>query len=106
MICAQEKGRASDFGLLSGCRCSFAISVACNLKVTFRWIPSELNPADGPSRRFQSGPEPSWPKHGDQFRRHSGSGHAGGPNAPGCSAVRPAEPARGGKRFADPEASR
>ncbi|CAK0870750.1 unnamed protein product [Prorocentrum cordatum] len=32
MICAHEKGRASDFGLLSGCRCSFAISVACNLK--------------------------------------------------------------------------
>ncbi|CAK0820381.1 unnamed protein product, partial [Prorocentrum cordatum] len=32
MICAHEKGRASDFGLLSGCRCSYAISVACNLK--------------------------------------------------------------------------
>ncbi|CAK0809155.1 unnamed protein product, partial [Prorocentrum cordatum] len=32
MICAHEKGRASDFGLLSGCRCSCAISVACNLK--------------------------------------------------------------------------
>ncbi|CAK0800855.1 unnamed protein product, partial [Prorocentrum cordatum] len=32
MICAHKKGRACDFGLLSGCRCSYAISVACNLK--------------------------------------------------------------------------
>eukprot|EP00959_Pyramimonas_sp_CCMP1952_P291078 6089073-Pyramimonas_sp.AAC.1 len=70
MICAHEKGRASDFGLMLGCRCSFAISVACNLKVTFRWIPSELNPTDGPSRRFQTGLGPSWHKQGYHFQRH------------------------------------
>eukprot|EP00972_Heterocapsa_arctica_P091062 13435442-Heterocapsa_arctica.AAC.1 len=44
------KGRASSRHLLPSCRTASALALAGNFKVSYRWIPSELNPADEPSR--------------------------------------------------------
>eukprot|EP00975_Prorocentrum_lima_P008824 1881258-Prorocentrum_lima.AAC.1 len=53
VMCSLCKSRAADWGLLGLCRVSSSISLAANLRVNPRWIPSEHNPADGPSRRFE-----------------------------------------------------
>lgn len=53
VICAPCKGRAAHFQLLRACRVIAATSVAAELRCYHRWIPSERNPADGPSRRFE-----------------------------------------------------
>lgn len=50
VVCSLAKGRASDFPLLHSCRVTFAVALAADMLVTCRWIPSEANPADGPSR--------------------------------------------------------
>ena len=66
---AISKGRASDFALLSICRKIAAYSVACRFRIRVRWIPSELNIADAPSRRFMT---PALLEHEariQQFRR-------------------------------------
>ena len=53
VVCAVGKGRAKDRELLQTCRVIRAVSLACDLRIYVRWIPSEVNPSDPPSRRFQ-----------------------------------------------------
>eukprot|EP00972_Heterocapsa_arctica_P065893 9723637-Heterocapsa_arctica.AAC.1 len=52
-ILALQKGRASHFGLLSICRRQLALCVAGDGQPYWRWLASELNPADWASRRFE-----------------------------------------------------
>ena len=47
---AISKGRSHNFKLLRVCQQYAALSLASNTVVRVRWIPSELNPADAPSR--------------------------------------------------------
>jgi hypothetical protein len=47
---AVTKGRAHSFGLLRVCQQLSALSLACGFSLRLRWVPSELNCADGPSR--------------------------------------------------------
>ena len=49
---AVAKGRAHSFDLLRVIQKISAISLACNLTVRTRWVRSEVNVADGPSRGF------------------------------------------------------
>ena len=44
------KGRSSARGLLLCCRASAAVQLVCGIKLYFRWVPSEINYADGPPR--------------------------------------------------------
>ena len=50
VILAMSRGRSSHFALLQQCRRILAFGLACGLHITWRWIPSELNPADAGSR--------------------------------------------------------
>ena len=54
---AATKGRSSSPNLLHVCRKLACLSLATNIRIVTRWIPSELNIADGPSRglNFPSG---------------------------------------------------
>ena len=54
VVLAISKGLASDFGLLTICRKITAYFIACNFKIRVRWIASEVNIADGPSRRHMT----------------------------------------------------
>ena len=47
---ALAKGRSSSPPLLRLCRQMAAVALAYEMIVMYRYIPSELNPADGPSR--------------------------------------------------------
>ncbi|CAK0837412.1 unnamed protein product [Prorocentrum cordatum] len=71
---ALTKGRATSFGFLQVCRRSAAIQLAANLSCSARWIPSEWNPSDEPSRLFERAaasrravgrPERGWREHLD-----------------------------------------
>jgi len=48
---AVSKGRSSSQPLLRRLRALAALVMASGLCVTVRWIPTDLNPADEPSRR-------------------------------------------------------
>jgi len=48
-----SRGRAAYFGLLQLVRRLAALSIATGSWVALRWIPSEYNPADEPSRLFE-----------------------------------------------------
>ena len=50
LVLALGKGRSSSQHLRHICRCLFALSISSDAAFVARWIPSELNPADGPSR--------------------------------------------------------
>ena len=52
VTCAVTKGRAHVYSLLCRCRELAGIAVATNSRFVIRWIASELNPADEPSRRY------------------------------------------------------
>ena len=54
MVLAYDRGRAKSVPLLICCRKAAAYSVAGNCFFTHRWIPSEWNAADGPSRQWES----------------------------------------------------
>jgi hypothetical protein len=45
------KGRSSSSDLLPRLRVLSALLLACGVSLVPRWVPSHLNPADGPSRR-------------------------------------------------------
>ncbi len=60
-ILSLSKGRAADFGLLSICRKVAALSLSCNLALRVRWVRSEINPADAPSRLFLDPARPESP---------------------------------------------
>ena len=47
------RGRASDYALLQLCRRYGALLLATGAIVSLRWVPSENNPADAPSRRYE-----------------------------------------------------
>merc|ERR1712194_709652 len=61
-VCSIMKGRYSRPGLARVCRQWCALVLAGDLRVAWRWVPSEVNPADEPSRRsvpigiWQDGP--------------------------------------------------
>jgi hypothetical protein len=50
---AARKGRASSFGVLRQLRRTSAMLLAYDVAIAVLWVPSALNPADGPSRRFE-----------------------------------------------------
>ena len=50
VVAALSKGRSSAPTLVSPLRRLCCLVLAGGLRVSYRWIPSELNPADGPSR--------------------------------------------------------
>ena len=52
VIGAVRKGRTSAFGLLIRLRTLAALSLASGVRLVMEWCPSELNPADHPSRNF------------------------------------------------------
>eukprot|EP00974_Lingulodinium_polyedra_P036697 3517946-Lingulodinium_polyedra.AAC.1 len=97
------RGRAADFRLNSSCKALAALSLASGIGFSIRWVPSESNPADLPSRSLvQPG--------GEVVFAHS-SGSAG-LDAPACSAsgsgehsggfaYRPAVQQRGGTAGSD-----
>ena len=49
-VLALTKGRGSSSGMNRICRQIAALSLACDFHLFYRWCPSELNPADKPSR--------------------------------------------------------
>ena len=51
---ASTKGRSSSPNLLHVGRKFACLSLATNIRIVTRWIPSELNIADGPSRGLNS----------------------------------------------------
>ena len=69
--CAISRGRASTFHLRQACTQIGALSLASGTYFNNRWIPSEWNPADNPSRGIWT---PSKPKrflgHGDLPGQH------------------------------------
>ena len=57
MVLAFDRGRAKAIPLLLCCRRAAAFSIATATQFHHRWIPSEWNAADGPSRQFECNSE-------------------------------------------------
>lgn len=53
MVLAFDRGRAKAIPLLFCCRRALAYSLACGTQFVHRWIPSEFNAADSPSRQWE-----------------------------------------------------
>ena len=53
VVCSAARGRAADWSIMSVCQFAMAYSLSMNIRMNSRWIPSEFNPADEPSRRFE-----------------------------------------------------
>ena len=53
VVLAISKGRCADYGLLRIIRRIAAHSLATGIRFIVRWVPSELNIADGPSRTWE-----------------------------------------------------
>ena len=49
-VCALDKGRGRSFKMRRVSQQVAAMCLGANLQVCYRWLPSEWNPADGPSR--------------------------------------------------------
>ncbi|CAK0886135.1 unnamed protein product [Prorocentrum cordatum] len=56
-VCAATKGRGSLWILLRRCRELCALAIASGCRFVYRWIPSEWNSADAPSRRYDHASE-------------------------------------------------
>lgn len=82
--CAINKGCVCDWSLLHICRSVGATALAADIRVVSRWVPSEYNPADGPSRRF----EPCIRSKRYQVHPPEGPCGAGGAHEPSPSAAR------------------
>ena len=54
MVLSYDRGRAKSVPLLICCRKAAALCVAGDCVFTHRWLPSEWNAADGPSRQWES----------------------------------------------------
>jgi hypothetical protein len=52
VIGSLRKGRSSSFALLVKLRSLAAMLLAAGVQISVEWCPSEFNPADEPSRRF------------------------------------------------------
>lgn len=90
VVCSLDKGRSSARCILQICRRSAALQIATGCIFAYRWLASEYNPADRPSRRFErpAGADartakPSWRqlwlegRHGDAARPAQGAQAAG-----------------------------
>eukprot|EP00969_Alexandrium_andersonii_P178309 7884459-Alexandrium_andersonii.AAC.1 len=55
VVCSGCKGRSSVLKFNTQLRITTAHLLASSIQLVDRWIPSEQNPMDGPSRRFQPG---------------------------------------------------
>ena len=53
LVLALNKGRSSKPRIAKICRAFAALSLASGSRFVARWVPSEYNPADAPSRRFE-----------------------------------------------------
>ena len=53
VVLSLTKGRAKSFGILQICRRVACLALATGCMFHYRWVASELNPADEPSRRFE-----------------------------------------------------
>lgn len=53
-VLCSEKGRSGSYPMLRCCRRLCALVLAGDLGIHHRWVPSELNPADHGSRRWES----------------------------------------------------
>ena len=69
VVLAVSKGRCCDYKLLRLCQQLFALSLSCGLRLCLRWLPSERNLADGPSRLWEDRKEASHSKC--SIRSHS-----------------------------------
>jgi len=49
---AFRKGRSSSWGMLMACRRTAAQAIFAGLRIAFRFVPTDRNPADGPSRGY------------------------------------------------------
>jgi hypothetical protein len=63
--CAFAKGRAQTWRLRSVVQKVSALLLATGSSLTLRWVPSEWNPSDGPSRGLRGPSRPSRERHGD-----------------------------------------
>ena len=66
MTLAFDRGRAKSVPLLMCCRRAAAYCVAGQCSFIHRWIPSEWNPADGPSRQWEAQRVPTCSKRQTQ----------------------------------------
>eukprot|EP00959_Pyramimonas_sp_CCMP1952_P070837 1479270-Pyramimonas_sp.AAC.1 len=120
-VLAFSKGRAADNALLQVCRQFAAVSLASGVRVRWRWIPSEFNRADSPSRRFMTYADVADEARLDQLRARAASkeafaagGHGGGcgPRGPppheadSAPAAAPRRSLRDGKSPAGPSHGR
>lgn len=53
VVGAVNKGRSSSYSLLRRCRALAALLLCTGMQLYCDWIPTEVNPADGPSRRYE-----------------------------------------------------
>ena len=67
-LCALSKGRSSRPQINHACRRACACSLAFDLWVVYRWVPTKRNHADGPSRGFPLGVAPEDPPQPRQPR--------------------------------------
>lgn len=66
-VCSLDRGRGRAFKMRRVSQQVGALSLATHSSFHFRWLPSEWNPADGPSRgsKFPTKVPESWDHHGD-----------------------------------------
>ena len=65
---ALAKGRSRSWPILRLLRGAAAIQILCNIRPYWRYVESERNHADGPSRGHPIGQAPKWEKERDEHR--------------------------------------
>ncbi len=68
VVGAVNKGRSSSYALLRRCRALAALLLATGVQLYCDWIPTEVNPADGPSRRYEFDSTLGYPGEGPGSR--------------------------------------
>ena len=93
VVLALARGRSADFRMLCRLREICAQSLATGVRCHFRWVPSEMNVADVPSRVFETDedakplivPDPApAPQQGSAGDLSRGCGEARGPGPLGA----------------------
>ena len=67
-IGVQSKGRPPSWPLLRLARQSSAILLACDIRLYMRYVETDRNHLDGPSRGFGLGHAPAWATEQDEAR--------------------------------------
>ena len=77
-VCSLDRGRGRAFKMRRVSQQVGALSLATHSSFHFRWLPSEWNPADGPSRgsKFPTRVPESWIQHGHSPPNMGGSANA------------------------------